>query len=89
MEVVFGDFRLGLRNINDLMSPILTGRLVGVQTERFSAMIARFGKHMDELIYLFGRYQISVGTLVTRLAAWLALLGLLRRPSLGFGCWCV
>ena len=87
MKLVFGDLGFGLRNIHYLMAPILAGRLVGIRFLRqdFTALCARFRKHRDHAIDFFDRYQVSVGSLVTRLAAAFTLLGFHRTPCFGLG----
>jgi len=85
MKLVLGDLGFGLRNIDDLMSPILAARMVRVRREICAATATRFREDRDHHIGLLGGYQISVGSLVTRLAAWFAFLGFHGRPSLRFG----
>jgi hypothetical protein len=87
MKLVFGDLRFGLWNIHDLMAPILAGRLIGTRFlgQDFTTIIARFRKHRDHAVDFFDRYQIPVGSLVTRLAASLTLLGFHRTPCFGLG----
>jgi len=87
MKVVFGDFRFGLRNIEDLMTPIFSRRLVGIRFagESRAALVTRFRKHGDHFIHLIGRYQVPVGPLVTGLAAALALLRFHGTASLRLG----
>jgi len=85
LKVVFGDFRFGLRNINDLMTPIFAGRMVGIRGQQCAATITCVWKHWDYLVDIFGRYQVPVGPLVTRLAAGIALLGFHRGASFGLG----
>jgi hypothetical protein len=67
------------------MTPILPGRLFGIGDEDCATMSTRFGKDRDDFVYLFDRYQVPVGPLVTGLATGIALLGFHGRPSLGLG----
>jgi hypothetical protein len=85
MKLVLGDLGFGFRNIDDLMSPILAARMVGVSREICAATATRFREDRDHQLGLFGGYQISVASFVARLPAGLALLGFHGRPSLRFG----
>lgn len=87
MELVFGDFRLGSRNIHDLMTPILAEVLVGLRREDRSTVTAGIGKDGDDSIDLFNGNQVPVGPFVAGLAAGIALLGFHRTPWSGFGGW--
>jgi hypothetical protein len=87
MKMVFGDFLFGLRNIEDLMTPIFSVGLVGIRFpgEDCAAMITRIRKHGDHFVDFFDWYQVPVGPLVTGLSAGFALLGFHWTPSLRLG----
>ena len=87
MTMVLYDFRLGLRNIEDLMTPVLPSRLVRVWGKHGAAVFAHLGKHRDYVVDLVHGYQLSVCSLVTRLTTGFAFPGFLTRSGseLGLG----
>ena len=84
-ELVFGHLRFRLRDVNNLMTPVFSARLVRVWGEGCPAMSTRFREDRDDQVGLVCRYQVPVLSFVTGLAAWFAFLGLLRRSSFGLG----
>jgi hypothetical protein len=84
-ELILSDFRFGFGNIAHLMTPILSGRLAGIPLERRPAVFACFGKYRKDVVDIFNRYQVPIGSLVTRLTTGIALSGFLGASGPEFG----
>lgn len=86
LQLVFGDFRLGLGDIGDLKTKVFIGprRAVDSRRERGAADAARGWRNGDDLIDIFNREKLSVDAFVSRLTARTTLLGFFLRLGFGF-----
>jgi hypothetical protein len=84
---IFGHYRLRLRDINGLKSPVLIRQMasLGVWSKMSPAVLTRLRSNLDDLIDMIHRDQISPLALVTRLASPLAFSRLDRRLWSGLG----